>query len=157
LGQVNGWLFGINPNKVPESVRPALVAYQQECFSVLHKHFLPNGVQDLTKFIENMTGFQTEVRENFQRMEAVCGGLRTELDELKIKYDLFVSDDDDKLINNLIVRIKVEKSMDGRAIVGHVKRTLNLCAIYKSPNARDIINVLKNLLGEGLRLVPNAK
>lgn len=39
LRKLNGWLFSINPNKVRADIRPALVAYQEECFRVLHDHF----------------------------------------------------------------------------------------------------------------------
>ncbi|MFZ1395305.1 MAG: phage antirepressor N-terminal domain-containing protein, partial [Candidatus Promineifilaceae bacterium] len=33
---LNGWLFGINANRVAEDVRDDLIAYQKECYRVLY-------------------------------------------------------------------------------------------------------------------------
>ena len=41
LNKLNGWLFSINPNKVKPEVKQKLIDYQEECFDVLHKHFMP--------------------------------------------------------------------------------------------------------------------
>lgn len=39
LRKLNGWLFSINPNKVKESIREKLIAYQEECFAALHDYW----------------------------------------------------------------------------------------------------------------------
>ncbi|MBG6247015.1 MULTISPECIES: phage antirepressor N-terminal domain-containing protein [Symbiopectobacterium] len=39
LRKLNGWLFSINPAKVKESIRSKLIAYQEECFAVLHDYW----------------------------------------------------------------------------------------------------------------------
>ncbi|QHM76512.1 hypothetical protein C7M52_02488 [Mixta theicola] len=39
LRKLNGWLFSINPAKVKESIRNKLIAYQEECFTVLHDYW----------------------------------------------------------------------------------------------------------------------
>ncbi|MFC0179006.1 phage antirepressor N-terminal domain-containing protein [Thorsellia kenyensis] len=39
LKKLNGWLFSINPQKVKESVRDKLIAYQEECFVALHDYW----------------------------------------------------------------------------------------------------------------------
>lgn len=39
LSKLNGWLFGVDANRVKEEVRPKLERYQAECFDVLEKHF----------------------------------------------------------------------------------------------------------------------
>ncbi len=41
LSMLNGWLFGVDVNRVREEVRPRLIQYQRECFDVLARHFLP--------------------------------------------------------------------------------------------------------------------
>lgn len=41
LSMLNGWLFGVDVNRVKEEIKPKLVQYQRECFDVLAKHFLP--------------------------------------------------------------------------------------------------------------------
>src|SRR5688572_13365748 len=45
LKKLNGWLFSINPEKVKESIRSKLVAYQEECFSVLHEYWTKGEVK----------------------------------------------------------------------------------------------------------------
>ncbi len=39
LDMLNGWLFGINPNRVKEEIRPRLIRYQRECYRVLREAF----------------------------------------------------------------------------------------------------------------------
>jgi len=40
LGFLNGWLFGINANRVKEEIRENLIRYQRECYKVLARAFL---------------------------------------------------------------------------------------------------------------------
>ncbi|HGE8458725.1 TPA: phage antirepressor N-terminal domain-containing protein [Serratia marcescens] len=39
LRKLNGWLFSINPAKVRADIRDKLIAYQEECFTVLHDYW----------------------------------------------------------------------------------------------------------------------
>ncbi|CAI0819626.1 Phage anti-repressor protein [Serratia entomophila] len=39
LNKLNGWLFSINPSKVRADIRDKLIAYQEECFTVLHDYW----------------------------------------------------------------------------------------------------------------------
>ncbi len=39
LDYVNGWLFGIDANRVKEELRERVIEYQRECYQVLAKHF----------------------------------------------------------------------------------------------------------------------
>lgn len=41
LSMLNGWLFGVDVNRVREEIRPKLIRYQTECFDVLYRHFMP--------------------------------------------------------------------------------------------------------------------
>lgn len=36
---LNGWLFGVEPNKVRSEIRDKLIEYQRECFTVLHNYW----------------------------------------------------------------------------------------------------------------------
>ncbi len=40
LDFLNGWLFGINVNRVNEEIRPLLLRYQRECYRILAAAFL---------------------------------------------------------------------------------------------------------------------
>jgi hypothetical protein len=41
VNYLNGWLFGIDSNRVKPEIRDRLIAYQTECFEVLANHFMP--------------------------------------------------------------------------------------------------------------------
>lgn len=41
LSMLNGWLLGVDVNRVREEIRPKLIRYQTECFDVLYRHFMP--------------------------------------------------------------------------------------------------------------------
>lgn len=41
LDYLNGWLFGVDTNRVKNGTREKLIEYQRECFKVLANHFMP--------------------------------------------------------------------------------------------------------------------
>lgn len=41
LTMLNGWLFGVDVNRVNPELRDKLMVYQRECFDVLAHHFMP--------------------------------------------------------------------------------------------------------------------
>ncbi|MFU8927575.1 phage antirepressor N-terminal domain-containing protein [Acinetobacter puyangensis] len=41
IGYLNGWLFGIDVNKVKPEIKDTLIKYQLECYDVLYNHFMP--------------------------------------------------------------------------------------------------------------------
>ena len=41
LGYLNGWLLGVNANRVKPEIRQKLIQYQMECYDVLYQHFMP--------------------------------------------------------------------------------------------------------------------
>jgi hypothetical protein len=43
LDYLNGWLFGINANRVKDEIRDRLIRYQKECYQVLAEAFMPTG------------------------------------------------------------------------------------------------------------------
>jgi hypothetical protein len=45
---VNGWLFGINANRVREEIRDNLLRYQRECYRILADAFLPSTTTAVT-------------------------------------------------------------------------------------------------------------
>ena len=45
LSKLNGWLFGVDANRVREEIKPRLIQYQEECFDVLFRHFMPQPAE----------------------------------------------------------------------------------------------------------------
>jgi hypothetical protein len=58
LDYLNGWLFGVNPNRVKESIRDRLLRYQRDCFRVLFEAFQDGqltGDHDFKQLVESDT------------------------------------------------------------------------------------------------------
>lgn len=45
LSMLNGWLFGVDVNRVKEESRDKLIKYQANCLDVLAQHFMPAVVK----------------------------------------------------------------------------------------------------------------
>jgi len=45
LDLLNGWLFGVDVNRVKAEIKPKLIRYQEECYRVLFQHFMPQQAQ----------------------------------------------------------------------------------------------------------------
>lgn len=41
IGYLNGWLFGIDVNRVKPEIKSTLIKYKLECYDVLYNHFMP--------------------------------------------------------------------------------------------------------------------
>lgn len=41
IGYLNGWLMGIDVNRVRPEIKDTLIKYQLECYDVLYNHFMP--------------------------------------------------------------------------------------------------------------------
>jgi hypothetical protein len=149
ISQLNGWLFSINPNKVKPEIRKNLLVYQQECHNVLYKHFMPQGgtVTEVTGLVRalqtDMVAIRNEMRLGFDSVQA-------EVDELRELIHVAISDSDEKETRELIRQVKKENGLDGRAVVGHVRKTLGTAGVYNTPNLLQVKNVLRNMLGKGV-------
>lgn len=62
LDYLNGWLFGVEANRVKPQIRESLLQYQRECFRVLNEHFNPRvGHPKPTRALpDGLTGEQIE-------------------------------------------------------------------------------------------------
>lgn len=49
LDVLNGWLFGVDVNRVKPELKEKLVRYQKECYGALFKHFFKRGLVFSTK------------------------------------------------------------------------------------------------------------
>lgn len=139
LNQLNLWLGSINPMRTQEPVRSNLIAYQRECADVLYRHFMPRGEMDLQPLMDKILEVQN-----------TCNAMNNKFDYL-IGMDLTVFGDDASTIKHLIEQAVSKFSMSAPEVWGLVRRECDVSS-YKLQNRR-VINFLKNLLGEGLRIV----
>jgi prophage antirepressor-like protein len=107
----------------------------------------------LARMMDQINDRFSRTEQSLQDVKDICRGLRDEVDELRATLNLLISEDDEKTIRTLIVRIKDKFNCDGRTVVGKVRSTLNMASIYETPDTRKVINTLRNILGEGLTLI----
>ena len=69
ISMLNGWLFGIDTNRVKPEIRQILEQYQLECFDVLYNHFMPKVAQQYpnTISIEQQQAIKQAVNERSYR------------------------------------------------------------------------------------------
>jgi len=73
---LNGWLFGIDSNRVKPEIRERLVEYQTECFEVLANHFMPKVNETaasglLSEFLKPITE-PIDIRDFEWRKQVIC-------------------------------------------------------------------------------------
>lgn len=52
--QLNGWLYGINANRVKESIRDKLLAFQEECHAAIYHHMHGSANQEVVEILKEM-------------------------------------------------------------------------------------------------------
>ena len=69
ISMLNGWLFGIDTNRVKPEIRQKLEQYQLECFDVLYNHFMPKVAQQYpnTISVEQQQAIKQAVNERSYR------------------------------------------------------------------------------------------
>jgi hypothetical protein len=105
LDYLNGWLFGVNANRVKDAVRDKLIRYQMECYRVLAREFVQKPttsnastslqqVREMGLAIVRMAEEQMEFDRRLGVTEAtvqetaiVVDVLRADINELKARTD----------------------------------------------------------------------
>lgn len=93
LDMLNGWLFGIDANRVKPEIKDKVIAYQRECFKVLADHFgigtthhyyqadicaLSQGIEQWVKLAR--ANGQYLDRDEIERMVYFSAGIEDEID-----------------------------------------------------------------------------
>ena len=114
-------------------------------------------VEHLDKTNTTMIDLLTSLDKRMGTVENVCRGLRDEVDELRETLNIFFTDDETVQIRKMIKEVKNITGLDGRAVTGHIRKTLDISCVYGGNSGRKILNVLKNMIGEGIQLVKGEK
>lgn len=81
LDMLNGWLFGINANRVKAAARPRLVRYQRECYRVLYEAFdegrLTLGAE--AAFQELLQQSESQAVEAYRMLQAMLKMARNQI------------------------------------------------------------------------------
>ena len=128
-------------------------AFRQWATNLIVEHLDKTGqnMQSLLSNLESRLTFRLDTIDN------VCRGFRDEIDELKETLNIFFTDDETVQIRKAIKELKDTRGLDGRAVIGHIKKTLDINSVYGSNNGYKILNVIKNMLGGGIHLVKGEK
>ncbi len=97
FGMLNGWLMGVDANKVKPEIKDTLVKYQLECYDVLYKHFMPKPVKqiDLKDYVSKKDHDEMVIRYHrlFRKYDDSIDQLRDQMNEMLDKsrrYDQMV-------------------------------------------------------------------
>ena len=81
LDMLNGWLFGINANRVKEAVRERLVRYQRDCYRVLFEAFEEGRLSTMADatFQELLEQNDSEAVEAYRMLQAMIKMARNQI------------------------------------------------------------------------------
>ncbi|MCU4496372.1 phage antirepressor N-terminal domain-containing protein [Acinetobacter ursingii] len=98
LGYLNGWLMGVDANKVKPEIKDTLIKYQLECYDVLYKHFMPKPVKpvDLTNYVlkDQHDKLVLKYHQQFRQYDDLVDTLRGQIQAMQYKchrYDYRMS------------------------------------------------------------------
>lgn len=98
LGYLNGWLLGVDANKVKPEIKDTLIKYQLECYDVLYKHFMPKPVKpiDLTNYVlkDQHDKLVLKYHQQFRQYDDMVDRLRGQIQAMQYKchrYDYRLS------------------------------------------------------------------
>lgn len=85
IGYVHGWLFSIDPNKVRANVKPHLLLFKQECYTVLYEHFFGNArrLQVDAEREHFLLGRNKEINRHVRELMAEQGTNKLELQSIQ--------------------------------------------------------------------------
>lgn len=79
LDYLNGWLFGINANRVKKEVRDRLIVYQEKCYKVLAEAFREGQLTTDSSFDELLKQASNDVVEAYQIAQAIMRLARNQI------------------------------------------------------------------------------
>ena len=94
IDYLNGWLFGINANRVKEEIQDRLVQYQRECYQILADAFLMPAsssalmqVRDMgmaiVRLAEEQMAMEQRLNTRLDKAASVVGDLRRRMGNVK--------------------------------------------------------------------------
>lgn len=89
LGMLNGWLLGVDANKVRPEIKDTLIKYQLECYDVLYQHFMPKPRKpvDLSEYVRKDAHEALALKYHcmFRQYDDMIDDLRDQVDEMQRK------------------------------------------------------------------------
>ena len=79
LDYLNGWLFGINPNRVKEELRERIIRYQEGCYRVLAEAFREGRLSTDDTFNDLLKASSSEAVEAYKMLQAMVKLARNQI------------------------------------------------------------------------------
>lgn len=155
LDYLNGWLFGVNANRVKADVREKLIAYQRDCYRVLARHFTAVSTSSSTSStlaqvramglaIAQMAEEQMEFDRRLSGTETAVTGLDERRDVLEVKLsppEHAVTDEQASQISQAVKAVAVvlgkqSKRNEFGAIYGELYRKFGISSYKLLPASK---------------------
>ena len=130
LDYLNGWLFGIDSNRVKPEAKETVLMYQRECFNVLANHFMPKqyGLKDLPP---DMTLVKKSFINDMEDELAHLIKIQSQpMDQTHLTREQWIS----RMSDSELVALMYERDFDCINLKTH------------KPVAKSVLNVIKDLL-----------
>ena len=89
IGCLNGWLMGVDANKVKPEIKETLIKYQLECYDVLYQHFMPKPRKpvNLTNYVSKKDHEYMALKYHgmFRQYDDMIDRLRSEISSMEDK------------------------------------------------------------------------
>jgi len=89
FSMLNGWLMGVDANKVKPEIKDTLTKYQLECYDVLFKHFMPKPRKpvNLTNYVSKKDHEYMALKYHgmFRQYDDMIDRLRSEISSMEDK------------------------------------------------------------------------
>ena len=89
FGMLNGWLMGVDANKVRPEIKDTLIKYQLECYDVLYKHFMPKPQKqiDMTLYVSKdvHNNLALKYHRMFRQYDDMIDTMRAQVEDMQRK------------------------------------------------------------------------
>lgn len=89
LGMLNGWLMGVDANKVRPEIKDTLIKYQLECYDVLYKHFMPKPPKqiDMSMYVSKdvHNNLALKYHRMFRQYDDMIDTMRAQVEDMQRK------------------------------------------------------------------------
>ena len=89
FGMLNGWLMGVDANKVRPEIKDTLIKYQLECYDVLYKHFMPKPPKqiDMSMYVSKdvHNNLALKYHRMFRQYDDMIDTMRAQVEDMQRK------------------------------------------------------------------------
>jgi hypothetical protein len=77
INYLNGWLFGIDANRVKPHLRDKVIDYQNQCYIVLARHFRQDAEWELSRQNKELTGMKAAYFDKYPKDREILSKIKS--------------------------------------------------------------------------------